>query len=180
MLQRTNGCGLIFVRTKRSCSHLYKTLSEAGAPIGSLHGDLAQAERDSSLHAFKNGRAKVLVATDVAQRGLDIKNVQCVINYDPPANLEDYVHRIGRTGRAGEKGDAFTCLYESERPVATQIAQVMRKSGQDIPKELASIIQGSVTSAPHLTGQWSGRYAQGGDSGERSYGGGGGYSRRGF
>merc|ERR1712137_1120322 len=104
MLQRTNGCGLIFVRTKRSCSQLYNTLSRAGAPIVSLHGDLSQPERDSSLHAFKNGRAKVLVATDVAQRGLDIKNVQCVVNYDPPANLEDYVHRIGVRAEQEKKG----------------------------------------------------------------------------
>merc|ERR1719450_2000665 len=114
-LQRTGGAALIFTKTKRASSQLYATLKSAGAPIVCLHGDLDQRERDHALWAFKQGKAKVLVATDVAQRGLDIKNVNCVVNYDPPANMEDYVHRIGRTGRAGSKGDAYTCLYENDR-----------------------------------------------------------------
>merc|ERR1719413_229254 len=128
MLQKTNASALIFVKTKKQAAQLYSTLARAGAPIVCLHGDMDQRERDHSLWAFKQGKAKVLVATDVAQRGLDIKNVQMVVNYDPPANMEDYVHRIGRTGRAGEKGDAYTFTYEHEQSIANQIMQVMRKA----------------------------------------------------
>jgi len=155
-LQKSGGSALIFVKTKRTAASLYQTLAKAGAPIVCLHGDMDQRGRDSALYAFKNGKAKVLVATDVAQRGLDIRSVQCVVNFDPPANMEDYVHRIGRTGRAGDKGDAYTCLYESEKDAATKIMQVMRKTGQEIPQELKDICNGA---ACQLNGQWGGRYA---------------------
>eukprot|EP00913_Durusdinium_trenchii_P011403 g10711.t1 len=134
--RRTGGAALIFVKTKKAAAGLYHTLSRAGAPIVCLHGDMDQSQRDHALYAFKHGKAKVLVATDVAQRGLDIKNVQFVVNYDAPANMEepelaDYVHRIGRTGRAGEKGDAYTCLYESETQIANGIMKMFIKAGQD-------------------------------------------------
>merc|ERR1719359_2270790 len=132
-LQQSGGCALIFTKTKRAAASMHSTLARAGAPIVCLHGDMDQRDRDHALWAFKQGKAKVLVATDVAQRGLDIKNVNHVINYDPPSNMEDYVHRIGRTGRAGEKGDSYTCLYENDRNLAQQIATVMRKAGQEVP-----------------------------------------------
>jgi len=157
-LQRTNGSALIFVKTKKATASLYNTLAKAGAPIVCLHGDLEQKDRDSALWAFKNGKAKVLVATDVAQRGLDIKDVQFVVNYDPPANMEDYVHRIGRTGRAGVKVDAYTCLYENDKSAALNIMQAMRKAGQEVPQELKEICDGSSATA-NLDGQWGGRYA---------------------
>merc|ERR1719230_474014 len=160
-LQRTGGSALIFVKTKRAAAGLYSTLSRAGAPIVCLHGDMEQRERDHALWAFKNGKAKVLVATDVAQRGLDIKNVSMVVNYDPASNLEEYVHRIGRTGRAGEKGDAYTLLYETERNSGQQIMSAMRKAGQEIPAELRDICEGG----PNLTGGWDGyRGGKGGGS----------------
>jgi len=167
-LQRTGGSALIFLKTKKSTAGLYKTLANAGAPVVCLHGDMEQRERDSALWAFKNGKAKVLVATDVAQRGLDIKAVQYVINYDPPPNMEDYVHRIGRTGRAGVKGDAYTFLYENERPAAMHIMQAMRKAGQEIPQDLQAICSGNYTN-DNLDGQWGGRYA---DSKSKTDGGG--------
>merc|ERR1719367_2277648 len=125
ILQSTGAAALIFTKTKQAAKHMYATLYGAGAPIVCLNGDMEQRDRDHALWAFKTGRAKVLVATDVAQRGLDIKNVQIVVNYDPPANMEDYVHRIGRTGRAGSKGDAFTYLYENETTAAQNIIKVM-------------------------------------------------------
>merc|ERR1712151_801130 len=141
-LQRSGGAALIFTKTKRAAASMHSTLQRAGAPIVCLHGDMEQRDRDHALWAFKQGKAKVLVATDVAQRGLDIKNVEMVVNYDPPANMEDYVHRIGRTGRAGEKGDAYTCLTYDNKSIAQQIAQVMRKSGQQVPCELKEIAEG--------------------------------------
>merc|ERR1712183_38271 len=152
-LQKSGGAALIFTKTKRAASQMYSTLARAGAPIVCLHGDMEQRDRDHALYAFKNGKAKVLVATDVAQRGLDIKNVQFGINYDPPNNSEDYVHRIGRTGRAGEKGDAYTFLYENESAPAQCIMKVMKKSGQDIPQELREICGGGSASS-NLTGGW--------------------------
>merc|ERR1719262_128575 len=138
-LQRTGGSALIFTKTKRGAANLFTTLSHAGAPIVCLHGDMEQRERDHALWAFKQGKAKVLVATDVAQRGLDIKNVQIVVNFDAPPTMEDYVHRIGRTGRAGEKGDAYTYLYENETGPAQNILKVMKKSGQPVPELLREI-----------------------------------------
>ena len=78
--------------------------------VASLHGDLTQARRDRVLSGIKEGRADVLVATDVAARGLDVRSIRQVINFDMPSNMEDYVHRIGRTGRAGSKGAAYSFL----------------------------------------------------------------------
>merc|ERR1719356_1828194 len=158
-LQRSGGSALIFVKTKRSAADMHRDLSRAGAPIVCLHGDMEQRERDHALWAFKNGKAKVLVATDVAQRGLDIKNVSIVVNYDPPGNMEDYVHRIGRTGRAGEKGEAYTFLYENETGPAQNILKVMKKSGQRVPDELREICGGGGGGGSNLSGQWGGRYA---------------------
>jgi len=186
-LQASGGAALIFVKMKKSAASLYSTLRKAGAPIVCLHGDMEQRERDHALWAFKTGSAKVLVATDVAQRGLDIKNVEIVVNFDPPTNIEDYVHRIGRTGRAGAKGDAFTCLYENDRDMANSIANVMRKAGQEIPPDLRMIIEcgggyskgggkgggysgGKGGGYDHLDGSW-GNYS---GTGATGYGGGGG------
>jgi len=161
-LQETGGAALIFTKTKRAAADMFRQLSKAGAPIVCLHGDMEQRERDHSLWAFKQGKAKVLVATDVAQRGLDIKNVQMVVNYDPPANIDDYVHRIGRTGRAGEKGDAYTLLYETEKGPAENIAKAMKKSGQTVPPELQEIVTGGGGGwAGGNSGGW-GSYKSGG------------------
>merc|ERR1719387_3193909 len=91
ILQKTGGSALIFMKTKRGAASLFSSLNRAGAPIVCLHGDMEQRERDHALWAFKQGKAKVLVATDVAQRGLDIRAVQLVVNYDPASNLEEYV-----------------------------------------------------------------------------------------
>ena len=110
ILQRDGGSALIFTRTKKVASVFVSTFHRAGAPIVCLHGDLEQRERGHALWEFKQGRVKVFVATDMEQRGLDIKNVGMVINYEPAANMEDYVHRFGHAGRAGEKSDAHTLL----------------------------------------------------------------------
>merc|ERR1719463_643549 len=100
---------LIFTNTKRMADQLGRNL-DRDVRTESIHGDRDQRQRDNALNAFKEGKAKVLVATDVAARGLDVKGVQLVINFDPANNAEDYVHRIGRTGRAGSKGMAISLL----------------------------------------------------------------------
>jgi ATP-dependent RNA helicase DeaD len=106
---------LIFTRTKLRAQELSDTLTPLGFHVESLHGDLSQAQRESALKHFRDGKVSILIATDVAARGLDIENVSHVINFDIPANAEDYVHRIGRTGRAGRKGIALSFITPGER-----------------------------------------------------------------
>ena len=101
---------ITFVRTKRNADKLAQTLSAKGFKAGAIHGDLSQGQRQRALQAFKEGRMQTLIATDVAARGLDIDDVTHVINYDVPATFEDYVHRIGRTGRGGKTGIALTFI----------------------------------------------------------------------
>jgi ATP-dependent RNA helicase DeaD len=109
------GSALIFARTKARTQELSDELNRRGLPAGALHGDLNQDRREAILNRFRQHSITLLVATDVAARGLDIENVSHVINYDVPNDPEDYVHRIGRTGRAGRKGIAITLLTPRER-----------------------------------------------------------------
>ena len=104
-----------------------------------IHGDKEQRERERVLHEFKDGRAPILVATDVAARGLDIKNVMMVINYDFPPKTEDYIHRIGRTGRAGAKGVAVTFMSPADGRQARPLIQILRDANQVIPPALESL-----------------------------------------
>jgi len=102
---------LVFVRTKIRCDQLYRTLKDRGMNVRELHGDMSQGARDGVMIAFRQGRVPLLIATDVAARGLDITDLSHVINYDVPTSPDIYVHRIGRTGRVGRSGRAIT-LYE--------------------------------------------------------------------
>ncbi|MCW3063834.1 MAG: box helicase domain protein [Solirubrobacterales bacterium] len=105
---------IVFVRTKIRCEQLFRTLRDKGMDVRALHGDMTQGARDGVMISFKSGRLPVLVATDVAARGLDISGVTHVINYDVPTSPDVYVHRIGRTGRVGRSGRAIT-MYESRQ-----------------------------------------------------------------
>ena len=105
---------LVFTGTKLGCNRLANELNKAGIHADAIHGDKTQQERIKALDAFKAGTIRVLVATDVAARGLDIEALPFVVNYDLPHNAEDYVHRIGRTGRAGAFGEAISLVSESE------------------------------------------------------------------
>lgn len=123
---------VVFVNTKRMCDSLsFRTPNSAA-----IHGDKDQRERDSVLAAFKSGSKRVLVATDVAARGLDIKAVGLVVNFEPPNREEDYVHRVGRTGRAGRKGKALTFLTDEDGSAARFIADVLRRMSLPLPPEL--------------------------------------------
>lgn len=105
---------LVFVNTKIGAEEVVTYLQKQGYPASALHGDMRQVERDSIMARFRNGVVKVLVATDVAARGLDVKGIEAVINYDIPQDVDQYVHRIGRTGRAGKLGKAFTFVVGRE------------------------------------------------------------------
>ena len=104
----------MFTGTKLGCNRLANELNKAGIHADAIHGDKTQQERIKALDAFKAGTIRVLVATDVAARGIDIEALPFVVNYDLPHNAEDYVHRIGRTGRAGALGEAISLVSESE------------------------------------------------------------------
>jgi ATP-dependent RNA helicase DeaD len=106
---------IVFVRTKIRCEQLYKSLRDKGMNVKALHGDMTQGGRDGVMISFKDGRVKILVATDVASRGLDISTVTHIINYDVPSSPDVYVHRIGRTGRVGRSGRAITFIDAKQR-----------------------------------------------------------------
>jgi superfamily II DNA/RNA helicase len=103
---------IVFVRTKRAADKLAKNLKERGFQLAAIHGDKTQAQRKKALDSFKDGLVKILLATDVVARGIDIDNVSHVINFDMPQSHEDYIHRIGRTGRANKVGQALTFVEE--------------------------------------------------------------------
>ncbi len=117
---------IVFVRTKIRCDQLYRTLRDRGMNVKALHGDMSQGSRDGVMISFKDGRLPVLVATDVASRGLDITGVSHVINFDVPTSPDIYVHRIGRTGRVGRSGRAIT-FFESRQ--ARDIEAIERHAG---------------------------------------------------
>ena len=123
---------LVFTRTKDGTDNIAKELTEAGLPATAIHGDITQAKRTKALAQFKEGKFRVLVATDIAGRGLDIKDMDYVINYELPSVPEDYVHRIGRTGRAGKKGLAISLvsaydvayLFEIEKLIGLKMEEM--------------------------------------------------------
>ncbi|MDO5810248.1 MAG: DEAD/DEAH box helicase [Methanobrevibacter sp.] len=105
---------LIFCNTKKSVDYVAKHLKKQEFPVDSLHGDMTQKTRDKVMNKFRNGNIRILVATDVAARGLDIDDVDVIVNYDVPQNHDDYIHRIGRTARAGKNGMAFMLVSKDE------------------------------------------------------------------
>ena len=176
---------IVFVAKKVSCNDLANRLWDDGFAVDSLHGDRPQWERTRVMSAFKAGQLRMLIATDVAARGLDVKDVGCVVNYDMPAGtnaVEDYVHRIGRTGRAGAKGRAYTFFTPRDKKCATQLVDVLRKADQEIPQELQAMVRtrfggggrGGGGRGGYSGGRGGGRGYMGGGGG-RSGGYGGGY-----
>ena len=122
---------LVFTRTKHGADRVVRHLSGKGIEATAMHADKSQVERTRALADFKSGKIRVLVATDIAQRGLDVTGISHVINYDVPQQPEDYVHRIGRTGRAAATGDAFTFMSPDEIAMVRTIERVI---GQQIPR----------------------------------------------
>src|SRR5450830_718493 len=119
---------IVFSNTKIGASKLARHLEQSGIKASAIHGDKTQQERMAALESFKQGEIEVLVATDVAARGLDITDLPCVINYDLPYNAEDYVHRIGRTGRAGASGDALSVYSDKDERLLVDIEKLIKQS----------------------------------------------------
>ena len=118
---------IIFTNSRLGCAKLARALERDGIKAGAIHGDKSQGERTLTLDAFKSGAIEVLVATDVAARGLDIPDMPCVINHELPYSAEDFIHRIGRTGRAGSKGDAIALVDASEKRLLDDIEKLMKR-----------------------------------------------------
>ena len=148
---------IIFCNMKQSAANLARDLKRDGFSVEAIHGDRSQRERTQTLEAFKSGQVKMLVATDVAARGLDIADLPFVINYELPRTPEDYVHRIGRTGRAGASGIAISLVEESEQRSLEAIAALVglelvlqplsghRSKTENLPKELLKVVHPPVS-----------------------------------
>jgi len=153
-LQKLAGLVLIFVETKRNADALVDFLFRAGYACTCIHGDRTQPERDRALSEFKRGTKPVLVATDVASRGLDISNVANVINFDAPNNIQEYVHRIGRTGRAGKQGLAITFLTDKNRPIVKDLYSLLCECNQEVPDWLEDLYRENLSQRRGSRRRW--------------------------
>lgn len=162
------GLVLIFVETKRGADYLEECLYRANFPASSIHGDKSQREREEALRMFRAGRTPILVATDVAARGLDIPHVTQVINFDLPSNVDDYVHRIGRTGRVGNIGNALSFMNSKNKNIAKDLADLLIENEQNCPPWLEQMHYGSGGYHSHNKGG-RGKGGRGKDFGARDF-----------
>uniref|UniRef100_A0A8D8QF13 RNA helicase n=2 Tax=Cacopsylla melanoneura TaxID=428564 RepID=A0A8D8QF13_9HEMI len=171
---------IIFAETKRKVDKITKSIQNYGWAAVGIHGDKSQQERDYVLKEFRNGRAGILVATDVAARGLDVDDVKFVINFDYPNNSEDYIHRIGRTGRSENTGTSYTFFTQSNGRQAKDLIDVLTESNHPVDPKLSALASRSGGSSGGYSrygrsggggGGYGGR--SGGGGGSRGYGGGG-------
>jgi len=155
---------LVFVNAKDTAKWLDEQLYEKKIDTGALHGNLTQEERETNLNRFRKGDIDVMIATDVAARGLDIEKVGLVVNYDFPDTIDSYVHRIGRTGRIGNKGRAITfiaCDDDSEltienSDVLKQLLGIMKDAGAEIPHWLEPLVERSIEAKGSYS-KWGGK-----------------------
>merc|ERR1711862_156236 len=134
---------LIFAQTKTAGDTMTREMRLDGWPALCIHGDKKQEERDWVLKEFKEGKSPILIATDVASRGLDVKDIKYVINYDFPNTIEDYVHRVGRTGRAGATGSSYTFFTQDKAKHARDLIKVLQEASQPVPQELEKLAAGA-------------------------------------
>eukprot|EP01111_Echinosteliopsis_oligospora_P003833 TRINITY_DN1601_c0_g1_i1.p1 TRINITY_DN1601_c0_g1~~TRINITY_DN1601_c0_g1_i1.p1 ORF type:complete len:446 (-),score=142.34 TRINITY_DN1601_c0_g1_i1:35-1372(-) len=161
-----NNCKiLVFMLYKKSCDQITREL-QRDFPCDSLHGDKTQAARDQVVAQFRKGDMPILIATDVAARGLDIKDIKYVINVEMPLVMEDYVHRIGRTGRAGEVGYAHTFFSPNDKQHARQLVRILQESNQKVDDALAKIAETAPPTMPKKSAmqQLYGDFAKGFDA----------------
>lgn len=125
---------MVFVNSQESCDSLFRDLIRHGYPCLSLHGGKDQTDRECTISDFKGDVCNLLVATSVAARGLDVRDLVLVLNYEVPNHHEDYVHRVGRTGRAGNKGTAITFISADEDKYAPDLVKALKESKAPIPQ----------------------------------------------
>jgi ATP-dependent RNA helicase RhlE len=142
------GRTLVFTRTKFGADKLARHLRRDGNSVGAIHGGKTQSSRNEVLERFKQGRTRILVATDIAARGIDVENIVMVVNYDVPHDPEVYVHRVGRTARAGAQGVALTLMSPDEWLMMRDVEKLM---GRTFPREVVPGFEPAVgPSQPHL------------------------------
>jgi len=161
---------IIFTATKRAADDVTHLLKKEGYAALAIHGDKSQAERDYTLAQFRSGRCSIMVATDVAARGLDVKDIRFVINFDFPNTVEDYVHRIGRTGRADSYGTSITYFTAENFRNARDLVTVLKEASQEIDPKLLEMAR--------PRGGHQGGASRGGSSRFGHHGGSGGSGRR--
>ncbi|OLL24608.1 ATP-dependent RNA helicase ded1 [Neolecta irregularis DAH-3] len=166
------GLTLIFVETKRMADNLSDFLLQSNFPATSIHGDRTQRERERALEMFRSGNMPILVATAVAARGLDIPNVTHVVNYDLPTDIDDYVHRIGRTGRAGNTGLSTAFFNRGNRGIVRDLLELLKEANQEVPAFLETV---SRESSSFGGGRGRGRPSRGGSRDSRKFGAQGGF-----
>ncbi|KAI8889918.1 P-loop containing nucleoside triphosphate hydrolase protein [Backusella circina FSU 941] len=162
----TAGLTLIFVETKRMADTLSDFLLDHNFPATAIHGDRTQRERERALDSFRTGRTPIMVATAVAARGLDIANVSHVISYDLPTDIDDYVHRIGRTGRAGNTGLATAFFNRNNKNIVNDLITILEEANQELPQFLESVARETRSGGGRGRGRGRGR---GGNFGGRDY-----------
>lgn len=144
---------IVFVETKKKVDDITKVIKRDGFSAICIHGDKSQPERDYVLSEFRNGKFSILVATDVAARGLDVEDVKYVINYDYPNSSEDYVHRIGRTGRCQQAGTAYAFFTLNNQRQAKDLIAVLEEAGQTVNSQLQELAQ-SARSTQNNRNRW--------------------------
>jgi ATP-dependent RNA helicase RhlE len=163
---------LIFTRTKHGANRLAQQLEGAGIQAAAIHGNKSQAARVKALDMFKRGQVTCLVATEVAARGLDIKELPQVVNYELPNVPEDYVHRIGRTGRAGANGEAISLVSSDETGLLRDIERVLRRSIPTLPTPAFKIVESALPPASREARPQQGHGRHGGHAKPNQHGGG--------
>lgn len=136
---------IVFVDKKSVCDDISSDLVLDGIECQSLHGDREQCDREQALDDLKTGRARILIATDVASRGLDVKDITHIFNYNFPRNIEEYVHRVGRTGRAGRTGESITLFTRNDWRHAEELIKILQEANQDVPDELYDMAERYVS-----------------------------------
>jgi superfamily II DNA/RNA helicase len=164
------GLTIVFSNSKNKIWDIYQHLNDLNFKVGELHGDLDQNQREKSLRSFRDGYTNILIATDVASRGLDIPNVKRVINYDFPKGIDDYVHRIGRTGRIGNKGKAVTFVspdgwggIDADTKAIEALADMLKKTDKVVPDWLQAFQ--STGRIEKESTQWGGHDVRSGEEG---------------
>ena len=149
LLSDENGTILVFTRTRHGARKLAVIVRQMGHQAGELHADRSLPQRQAAMEGFRNGRLRVLVATDIAARGIDVKSIALIVNWDVPEHAGDYVHRIGRTGRAGQKGKAVTLVLQAQHREVRDIEKLL---GTEIPiSSLSTIAAPSANGSHHRT-----------------------------
>jgi len=169
---------LIFANTKVMCGDLAYQLKGMGYRVAAIHGDKKQDQREYVLGQFRKGQIQIMVATDVASRGLDIRDIAIVINFDFPdgrGGVEDYVHRIGRTGRAGKTGISYTFFTPENSKRARELIRILEQAGQEVPPELRSMSTRGGGFSGRNRGRGGGHFGRG--RGRKGRGGRGGRNR---